>query len=153
MRTVRLAYGMPDEPDTSDWDALCAAPGPHQVFQALFAELAGGMPERSPVESSEDDIRRVHTIWFGDTTLGIEVTESESVETTAFMMSCRWETFGLPGVKAAWRYALDRAGQLGYCAFRHRELVCTFDTNADEQRFCDIWQRIIGKAPGFEPAD
>jgi hypothetical protein len=150
MRTVRLSGGMPDEPDTGDWDALCSTPGPHQLFAALFADLASGLPDRSTDKAGETDTHRVHTIWFGDEALGVQVTETESIETTAFAMYCRWETFGLPGVKAVWRYALDRAGQLGYCAFRHRELVCDFDTSGDERRFCDIWRRVIGKAPEFE---
>ena len=146
----QLVGGAPDEPETSDWDAICATPGPRQLFEALFDELTPGLPASSPAAVSEEDAQRVHTIWFGQDTFGIRVTETESSETTAFPMRCAWETFGLPGMKIVWNYSLEHAGQLGYVAFRHGALVCQFDSAADEQRFAAIWQRIIEKTPIFE---
>jgi len=149
----RLVSGGPNEPDTGDWNALCGeSPGPHALVPALFGELAGGLPERAPTETSESDSHRVHTIWFGDDKFGVKVTEIESPETTAFPMSCTWETFGLPGIKLTWTFNLEYAGQLGYCAFRHQALVCRFDAPADEQRLSAIWQRVIGKTPSFDDA-
>src|SRR5262249_48372360 len=126
---VRLTAGAPDEPDSSDWDALCAGnPSPQQLFVALFDRIARGLPDQQPISLNEDHTHRVHTIWFGDHRYGIKVTEIASVETTDFPMGCTWETFGLPGMTVVWRFALAYAGQLGHCAFRQRELVCDFDT-------------------------
>jgi hypothetical protein len=147
---LRLTHGAPDEPDTGDWDAICKTPGPRQLFVALFHEISGGLPKQLPEQVCEDDARRVHKIWFGDESLGIEVTETESSETTAFPMFCKWETFGLPGMKVVWNYSLEFAGQLGFAAFRHGSLICNFETEADRQRFSNIWYRIIGKAALFE---
>jgi len=109
------------------------------------------LPEPSPAEVSEDETHRVHSIWFGSDASGVHVTETESPETTAFPMFCTWETFGLPGMKVIWNYSLEYAGQLGYAAFRHGKLVCNFDSSTDEQRFAEIWQRVIGKTPKFDP--
>ena len=52
-----------------------------------------------------------------------------------------------------WKYSLEYAGQLGFAAFRHGKLECTFDTIADQQRFTNIWERVIGKVPVFEPSE
>ncbi|MFI5157177.1 MAG: hypothetical protein ACHQEM_13380, partial [Chitinophagales bacterium] len=99
MSKMQLSSGAPDEPDTGDWDAICDTPGPNGLFAALFSELSMGLPEQSPTEVSENETHRVHTIWFGNDTLGVKVTEIESSETKAFPMHCTWETFGLPGIK------------------------------------------------------
>jgi hypothetical protein len=152
MLKMQLSSGAPDEPDTGDWDAICATPGPRWLFAALFCEIAAGLPEQSPTEVSEDETHRVHTIWFGSDAFGVRVTEIQSPETTAFPMFCTWETFGLPGMKVIWSYSLEYAGQLGYAAFRHGNLVCNFDSSTDEQRFAEIWQRVIGKTPKFDAA-
>src|SRR5262249_15978831 len=144
--------GAPDEPDSSDWDALCAGnPSPQQLFVALFDRIARGLPDQQPTALDEDDTHRVHTIWFGNRDYGIKVTEIASVETTDFPMLCTWETFGLPGMTVVWRYALEYAGQLGHCAFRQRSLVCEFDGDAEQRRFAEIWQAVIGKVPVFAP--
>jgi hypothetical protein len=50
-----------------------------------------------------------------------------------------------------WDFKLDYAGQLGYAAFRHENLICTFNSPADQRRVARIWQRVVGKTPGFEP--
>lgn len=152
MKRVKLTDGTPSEPDTGDWNAICETPGPRHLFGALFHEIAGGMPAAAPAQVDEDATHRVHTIWFGTTKFGVEVTETESAETTAFPMYCKWETFGLPGMKVTWNYALEYAGQLGYAAFRHKELVCEFDTDRDQERFAEIWRRFAGTAPVFAPA-
>ena len=123
-----LGNGAPDEPDTGDWDAICSTPGPRQIFAALFEELSSvGMPARTTTEVSENETHRVHTIWLGTNVLGVKVTEVESPETTAFPMYCTWETFGLRGTKVIWKYSLEKAGQLGYSAFRNGDLTCNFE--------------------------
>jgi hypothetical protein len=43
--------------------------------------------------------------------------------------------------------------QLGFAAFRHGKLECTFDTIADQQRFTGIWERVIGKVPVFKSSE
>jgi hypothetical protein len=151
MLKMQLSSGAPDEPDTGDWDAISATPGPRRLFAALFREIAAGLPEQSPAEVSEDETHRVHTIWFGSDAFGVRVTEIQSPETTAFDMFCTWETFGLPGMKVIWSYSLEYAGQLGYAAFRHGNLVCNFDSSAEEHHFSEVWQRVIGKTPKFDP--
>lgn len=174
MFQMQLASGAPDEPSSGDWEALCDTPGPNTLIAALFRDLAAGtagrlerakrrlsaiffgkpipgLPVQSSAESSEDDTHRVHTIWLGGEAFGVRVRETESVESTMFPMYCQWETFGLPGTKLIWDFKLDYAGQLGYVAFRHDKLVCTFNSAADRRRFAAIWQRVLGKAPGFEP--
>lgn len=151
MAWVNLAGGGPDEPDTGDWDTICSTPGPRQIFAALFEALAPpGMPARTTTEVSEDETHRVHTIWLGTNALGVKITEVESPETTAFPMYCTWETFGLRGTKVIWKYSLEKAGQLGYSAFRNENLKCSFDSPFDQQRFAEIWQRTLGKVPVFE---
>ncbi len=128
MAWMLLTNGAPDEPDTRDWNAICSTPGPRQIFAALFEDLAPeGMPERTTTEVSEDETHRLHTIWLGTNVLGVKVTEVESPETTAFPMYCTWETFGLKGTKVIWKYSLEKAGQLGYSAFRNGNLKCSFD--------------------------
>ena len=49
-----------------------------------------------------------------------------------------------------WKYSLEKAGQLGYSAFRNGDLKCNFNSPADQQRFTEIWRRTIGKVPVFE---
>ena len=174
MLQLQLVSGMPDEPSSGDWEALCDTPGPNTLIEALFRDLAAGtprrvtrakrrllasllgkpvpgLPGRASAEASEDDIRRVHTIWLGGEVFGVRVRETESVVSTMFPMYCQWETFGLPGTKLIWDFKLDYAGQLGYAAFRHERLVCTFNSATDRRRFAAIWQRVLGKTPGFEP--
>jgi hypothetical protein len=149
MLEMQLVSGAPDEPATGDWDALGDTPGPHRLFEALFRELAAGLPDQASHETRTDDTDRVHDIWLGSAALGVRVTETESVESTMFPMSCRWETFGLPGMKLIWDYKLDHAGQLGYAAFRHVKLVCRFDRPADARRLAEVWQRVYARAPEF----
>jgi len=154
MLRVKLVAGAPDEPDAGDWDAICATPGPRGVFAQLFYDIAKfSLPEPKITEESEDDVHRVHIIWCGTNRLGVKVIEIESVETSAFPMYCTWETFGLPGIKMTWKYSLEKAGQLGYAAFRHGTLEANFETADDQKRFAEIWQQAIGKTPVFEPLD
>jgi len=149
----RLKEGAPDEPDTGDWDAICATPSPDAFFATLFHEVAGfGLPAAVITsENNEDPVRRILTGWRGTKELGAEITEVTCPETTDLPAYCYWETHGLPGMQVKWDYALEYAGQLGHVAFRHLRLECTFDSEADAERFREIWRRVIGKEPVFEP--
>lgn len=151
MPRMQLTAGAPDEPDSGDWDALCATPGPNALIAALFSEFASGLPDAAPAAVADDGNHRVHTIWLGSEACGVRVTETESPVTTMLPMYCTWETFGLPGIKAIWDFKLDHAGPLGYVAFRHLALVCDFATLADQRRFAAIWQGVFGRIPAFDP--
>jgi hypothetical protein len=154
MRRMRLKDGAPAEPDTDDWDAICATPRIDDFFAILFKEVADfNLPDPRIESDNEDSVRRVRVGWRGSKALGAEVTVVNCTETSAFPVYCDWETFGLPGMKVRWEYALEKAGQLGHVAYRHRKLECTFDGLADQQRFSEIWRRHIGKTPAFEPAE
>ena len=144
--------GAPDEPDTSDWNAICA-PGPEAFFEKLFHEVGGfGLPASVVTSDNQDDpVRRVKTGWRGDKTLGAEITVVECPETSDFPVYCSWETHGLPGMTVKWDYALEYAGQLGHVAFRHRRLQCAFEGAADQERFSRIWHAVFGKMPRFAP--
>lgn len=153
MLHLRLSSGAPDEPDTGDWDAICATPGPRHVFAALFNALSGkDMPAPEFKDETESDVHRVHIFLGGDEAFGVKVTEIESAETSAFDMSCTWESFGLPGAKIIWKYGLEKAGQLGYAAYRHCSLVCDFASEKERDVFAQAWQKAVGKPAAFEPA-
>jgi|GEM_PF-1271577 len=153
MQHLRLKDGAPDEPDTGDWDAICATPRIGDFFAILFKEVADfDLPEPVIESEIEDPIRHVRTGWRGSKELGAEVTVVDCPETSDLPVYCDWETFGLPGMKVKWQYALEKAGQLGHVAYRHRKLECTFDGAAGQQRFAEIWRRVIGKTPLFESA-
>ncbi len=64
MPHLRLKDGAPDEPDTGDWDAICATPRVGNFFVILFKEVAGfDLPEPVIESDSEDAIRHVRTGW------------------------------------------------------------------------------------------
>lgn len=154
MPRVRLKSGAPDEPDTSDWDAICATPSVDDFFATLFHEVANfGLPAAVTISEEEDDIRKIQEGLRGSQALGVEITVVTCTETSDLPTVCTYETRGLPGMRVKWVYKLDYAGQLGHVAFRHVRLECEFDGPADEQRFAGIWRKVIGKEPVFEPAD
>jgi hypothetical protein len=154
MQWLRLMGGLPDEPNTGDWDAICAMPGIDDFFAILFKEIADfDLPEAVIESDTEDSVRHVRVGWRGNKGLGAQIIVVNCTETSAFPVYCDWETFGLPGIKVRWEYALEKAGQLGHVAYRHGKLECTFDRPSDQQRFADIWQRHIGKIPVFELAE
>jgi hypothetical protein len=145
---------VPDEPDTDDWDAICATPRIEDFFVILFKEVANiNLPAPAIESDREDSVRHVRVDRYGTKALGVAVTFESSMESSAFPDYCDWETFGLPGMKVKWEYALQKAGQLGHVAYRHRKLECTFESSADELRFAEIWRRHIGKEPVFELAE
>ena len=151
MLHLRLQSGAPDEPDTSDWDAICATPSVEGFFATLFHEVANfGLPAAVIVSEEEDDIRKIQKGLRGSQALGVEITVITCTETSDLPTLCTYETRGLPGMKVKWNYKLDYAGQLGHVAFRHASLECTFDSAAEQQRFADVWRRVIGKEAVFE---
>jgi hypothetical protein len=154
MQRLRLKAGAPDEPDTGDWDAICAIPRIGDFFAILFKEVADFNLPNPVIESDrEDSGRHVRVGMHGSQTLGAEVTVVSCTETSDIPVHCSWETFGLPGMTVRWEYALEKSGQLGHVAYRHRTLECTFEGTADQERFAEIWRRHIGKTPVFEPAE
>src|SRR5437660_1561622 len=151
MLRLRLKDGAPDAPDTGDWDAICATPSPDTFFSHLFREVAGsGLPEAKVVSDEADDIHQVQIGWRGSPELGTQIKVVTCTETTDFPVYCTWETYGLPGMKIKWHYALEHAGQLGHVAFRHINLECAFEGPSQQQRFAAVWRTIIGKEPHFE---
>src|SRR5690348_7877010 len=108
MLHVRLKEGAPDEPDTGDWDAICATPSIDGFFTLLFREVADfGLPAALTVSETEDDIHRVQKGWRGDARLGVEITVVSCTETTDLPTYCTWESHGLPGMTVYWKYALE----------------------------------------------
>jgi hypothetical protein len=151
MLHVRLKSGAPDEPDTGDWNAICATPSIRGFFEILFHEVAGfSLPAEVVTSDTEDDVRRTQTGWRGSRELGAEIKVVSCTETTDLPTYCWWETYGLPGMKIKWNYSLEYAGQLGHVAFRHGALDCEFAMAVDQQRFAGIWKKAIGKEPVFE---
>ena len=144
---------MPDEPDTGDWDAICAAPSIEGFFATLFHDVAhASMPALTNTSEEEDAETRVRTGSYGNQDFGAEVTVVEILESSDFAVRCSWETHGLPGMKVTWQYALEYAGQLGHVAYRHRRLECSFDSETDQEQFALVWRKVIGKVPRFVPA-
>lgn len=122
MTLMRLTEGKPHEPDSSDWDDICASVGPDAFFQTLFSEVGGiGLPAAEITDETEDDIQRVLKGKRGTDMIGARIDQRECTETSDLPTYCRWETYGLPGMTVTWRYALEYAGQLGHVAFRHVE--------------------------------
>jgi hypothetical protein len=151
MPQLRLKYGAPDEPDTGDWDAICSTPSPDTFFSELFREVANfSLPGATVASEEEDTIRRIQIGWRGSRALGAQIIVVTCTETTDLPVYCTWETFGLPGMKIKWEYALEYAGQLGHVAFRHTQLQCMFESPSGQERFSAIWRRVIGKEPQFE---
>ncbi len=152
MLRVCLKEGAPDEPDSGDWDAICAAPSISGFFGVLFQEVAHSiLPGEVITSETEDFVQQVRTGWRGNRELGTEITVVSCVETTDFPTYCSWETHGLPGMKVRWDYKLEYAGQLGHVAFRHGRLECWFLGTDDQQRFSEIWKKVIGKDLVLEP--
>ncbi len=147
---VILVDGIPDEPDTGNWDAICAQPSVEEFFATLFRDVAQApLPALTDTTEEEDGETRVQKGWYGDSTFGAEVNVVTILESSMFDTRCRWETYGLPGMKVKWRYFLAYAGQLGHVAYRHDRLECDFDSKADEEKFAMVWQKTIRKAPRF----
>ena len=57
---MRLTEGGLHEPNSSDWDDICAAVGPDTFCQMLFHDVGGvGLPAAEIGDESQDDIQRV----------------------------------------------------------------------------------------------
>src|SRR5258708_13565057 len=152
MLWVCRQHGGTDEPDTGDWDAICATTSISGFFEILFHEVASfSLPAEVITSEMEDSIQQVRTGWRGNRELGTEIRVVSCVETTDFPTYCSWETHGLPGIKVKCASNLAYAGQLGHVAFRHGRLECWFLGEADQQLFARIWKKIIGKDLVFGP--
>jgi hypothetical protein len=150
MTLMRLTEGRPHEPDSSDWDDICASVGPDTFFQMLFHEVGGlGLAAAEITDETEDDIQRVRKGKRGTEVIGARIEQRECTDLPTY---CRWETYGLPGMTVTWRYALEYAGQLGHVAFRPVELLADFVGQEALERFSEVWRRVFGVAPTFEPA-
>lgn len=153
MTLIRLMEGGLHEPNSSDWDDICATVGPDAFFQTLFHDVGGvALPAAEITEQTEGDIQRVRKGRRGTEIIGAHITQRECTDTSDLPTYCRWETYGLPGMTVTWNYALEYAGQLGHVAFRHLELLADFEGPVARERFSDVWRRVFGVAPTFEPA-
>lgn len=153
MTLMRLTEGGLQEPDSSDWDDICATVSPDTFFETLFREVGGlGLPAAEITDESEDDIQRVRKGRRGTEVVGARIEQRECTDTSDLPIYCRWETYGLPGMTVTWRHALEHAGQLGHVAFRHVELLADFEGPAGRERFSEVWRGVFGVAPIFEPA-
>lgn len=151
-RKLTVAEGLPDEPDPSDVDALCAVPGPGSFFERLFGTLAGVSVHKSTavIESStKDDDWAISKGYCGKKDVGLRFQELRCLETSDVAMRCTWETYGLPGIQVRWEFFLEKAGQLGFAAFRHKTLHVDFQDERDRAAFADIWQQVFNRAPVF----
>src|SRR2546427_13207901 len=114
MLHVRLQSGAPDEPDTSDWDAICATPSVEGFFLTLFHEVANfGLPAAVIVSGGEDDIRKIQKGLRGSQALGVEITVITCTGTSDLPTVCAFEARGLAGMNVKGDYKRDYAGQHG----------------------------------------
>lgn len=149
---LTVAEGLPDEPDASDWDAVCSIPGPGSFFAKLFASLADASVHKSTavIESStQDDDWEISKGFCGQKDVGLRFQELRCLETSDVDMRCVWETYGLPGVQVRWEFFLEKAGQLGFAAFRHKTLQVNFRDDTAQAAFVEIWQEVFNRTPVF----
>ena len=78
MTLMRLTEGRPHEPDSSDWDDICASVGPDAFFQRLFREVGGlALAAAEITDQTEDDIQRVRKGRRGTEVIGARIEQSE----------------------------------------------------------------------------
>jgi hypothetical protein len=145
---------LPDEPDTFDMNALCSVAGPGSFFDGLFASVIDAAVDRSSpvIESVTRDVDWEITKGFcGGADVGLRFQEFRHRETSSVDMRLAWETYGLPGVQVRWEFYLEKAGQLGFAAFRHKTLQVNFRDDAAQARFVEIWERVFNRKPVFRP--
>ena len=149
---LTVKQGLPDEPDSSDLDALCTTPGPGSFFTKLFVELGGTHADKSTavIESSTRDDEWATTQGYcGTKDVGLRFEEMRCLETSDVAMRCTWESYGLPGMYIRWEFFLEKAGQLGFAAFRHNRLEVDFADEQQKAAFAEIWQQVFQRAPNF----
>lgn len=145
---LRLSGGIPPEPDTSDWDAVCAGPHVERFLAALLRELAGVEWGAAQITREvEDDEWRLQEAWHGSETCMFEVRVHTCRATSDIPVACVWRTRGVPGMELLWEYGLEKAGQLGHCAYRHGRLKCRFEDAAAQMAFENAWRQVIGTQP------
>lgn len=151
---LSVESGLPDEPDSSDWEAICSTPGPSTFLERLFQSAAGvGLSKGDARTESVDtvDEKEVSKGRCGGEKSGYLFTETRSRESSMFDMRLSWETYGLPGMEIRWEFSLEKAGQLGYCAFRNGTLQVRFDGGKARERFEAVWREVFGRAPVLGP--
>lgn len=149
---LTVAEGLPDEPNSSDADAVCSVPGPGSFFAKLFASQAGTSVHKSTavIESlTHDDDWEISKGFCGRKDVGLRFEELRCLETSDVDLRCAWETYGLQGVQVRWEFFLDKAGQLGFAAFRHKTLQVSFRDNKAQAAFVEIWQDVFNRTPVF----
>ena len=151
---LTVAAGLPDEPDTSDVDALCSVPGPGSFFDRLFASLDAGVNRSNPVieSSTKDDDWEFTKGFCGRKDIGLRFAEARCSETSSINMRCTWVTYGLPGVQVRREFSLEKAGQLGFAAFRHNTLQVSFRDDTAQALFVEIWEQVFNRTPVFRTA-
>lgn len=150
-RVLTVAEGLPDEPDASDADAICTVPGPGTFFDKLFASLTDGVDTSTPVieSSTREDEWEMTKGYCGRRDVGLRFSEVRCTETSSVNLRCLWETYGLPGVQVRWEFSLEKAGQLGFAAFRHQTLEVSFRDDTAQALFVEIWKRVFDRTPVF----
>lgn len=149
---LTVEHGLPDEPDSSDADAACSVPGPASFFEGLFGALAGVSVHKSTavVESStKDDDWETTKGYCGRKDVGLRFEELRCLETSDVAMRCAWETYGLPGIQVRWEFFLEKVGQLGFAAFRNKNLQVDIQDERGRAAFVVTWQRVFDRAPVF----
>jgi hypothetical protein len=153
MRLMTVNEGLPQEPNASDYDEVCSLPGPRSFFRKLFLALSNVNIEKPCTVTETKTIPREEEVtkgFCGRKDIGLRFTEWRCLETSMVDMRCTWETYGLSGIDARWEFYLEKAGQLGYAAFRHKSLLVGFQEEHDRARFEEIWREVFGKSPVLE---
>ncbi len=153
MRWFLLVDGAPPGPD---WDEAASglAKGPNltNFFGQLFADLCGTveLPLHITEERRVPREERVATGFCGTNEVGYRWVESECLEWSDAPYDVVVGTYGLPGMEVHWHYCLYKAGQAGYCVFRHQFLKARFDDSEAERRFTQVWRRVFKTVPIWE---
>lgn len=151
-----ITSGLPEEPDTSDWDALCSTPGPRSFLARLLEDRCG-------VDAGKATATVTSGVRYGDTEVsegfagtadaGYRFSEARSLESSMFDVRLTWTTYGVPGIDVQWSFSLEKAGQLGHCAFRNGTLRVRLENDAARATFVRLWHEVFARMPVFSPAD
>jgi hypothetical protein len=149
-----LVAGFPPEPTYSDFmdnlQATTTFPVPVTLLHPLFDQRCGvDVSQCKTTESREDFGRLVSTAhgFCGTPESGYQWESQTSLDSSADPMEEHLTTYNLPGIRLEWRYALNKIGQFGHCAYRHRSLWVEFDDAAAQSHFEHLWQWVFGTPP------
>ena len=142
--------GLPDEPEAS-MEAVCDVKGPGSFLRALFETCCqvdvGKTSLVGTAQTSVEGEEEVSLGRCGTERIGLRFKEIRNLESSMFPMQCEWESYGLPGMGIRWAFSLEKAGQMGYSAFRHGTLEVDFQDSAGRRRFEKVWQKVFGRKP------